>query len=100
MRTSKQELRCFCVRKPLLAIYGTDKEGRTFVHCRVYKQNRVYGDWISYGGVVKLRCRECIRWHVIRFIVERNTAILQESTVPAEVDGSGMMGRDNKEVEA
>jgi hypothetical protein len=83
----------------LLAVYGIDDKGRTYVHCRVYKQNRVYGDWIAHGGEVKLLCRECLRWHVIRFIDEGQRAVLQESAMPAEVDGSGIVGRDMKKVE-
>lgn len=84
---SKNQLRCFCSRKPLLAVYGIDGRGRTYIHCRVFKQNRVFGDWISYGGEVRILCRECFRWHVILFIgPKKDTAILEPSDKPEEVD--------------
>lgn len=81
---TKSQLRCFCSRKPLLAVYGVDERGRVYVHCRVYKQNRVYGDWIVYGGETSILCRECLRWHVIKFT--QGTATLEETTKPKEID--------------
>lgn len=84
MERTKHELRCFCSRHPLLAMYGVDETGRLYIHCRVYKQNKVYGDWIAYGGKVKMLCRECLRWHMIVFKNDR--AELTESPVPPEVD--------------
>lgn len=98
---TKHQLRCFCSRTPLLAVYGRDDKGRTYVHCRVYKQNKIYGDWISYGGEVKILCRDCFRWHVITFIGPTNsTAILKESSIPAEVDSSTMVTAKPITVEA
>jgi hypothetical protein len=82
---TKSQLRCFCSRKPLLAVYGVDERGRTYVHCRVYKQSRVYGDWIAYGGETSILCRECLRWHIIKFTHDK-TAVLEESTKPKEID--------------
>lgn len=61
----RQELRCFCSRSPLLAVYGTDKEGIPYVHVKIYKQGRIYGETFHRGGTVEIRCRECIRWHRI-----------------------------------
>jgi hypothetical protein len=60
---SEHDLRCFCGRSPLLAIYGVDEDGNLFVHVRVYKGKRLYHESVLYGGIVKLRCRECYRWH-------------------------------------
>lgn len=59
-----RELRCFCTRRPMLGIVGHDSIG-TYLHIKVYKQSRLYGEMIAYGGVVKVRCRECLRWHVV-----------------------------------
>jgi len=60
-----QELRCFCSREPLLALYGIDKDGQPYVHIKIYKQSRIFGEAIIKGGEVKLHCRECLRWHKI-----------------------------------
>ena len=85
---SKNKLNCFCARKPLLAIWGNDEDGKPYVHVRIFKQNRIYGDVIAYGGVVKVRCRECFRWHRIRFVQER--AELMEIPTPLELDSGPM----------
>jgi hypothetical protein len=100
MAATKNQLRCFCSRRPLLAMYGLDAKGRTYVHCRVFKQNRVYGDWIVYDGEVRLACRECLRWHVITFIPNSRAAVLQESSIPAEVDIGRIVGSDHQRIEA
>ena len=66
---TKNELRCFCRRSPLLATYGVDEEGKLYVHVKVYKQGRIFGEVLIVEGVVKVRCRECLRWH--RVIIRR-----------------------------
>lgn len=71
---TKNELRCLCSRQPLLAVYGIDEQGRLYVHQKVYKQGRVFGESLFYGGIVKLLCRECLRW---------NEVVFRESGVPA-----------------
>lgn len=59
------DLRCFCHLRPRLAIWGTDSEGQPFLHIKVFKAGKVYGEIIITGPIagVKLRCRECFRWH-------------------------------------
>jgi len=78
---TKHELRCFCARKPLLAVYGVDEKGRLYVHQRVYKQNRVFGETIFYGGTVALLCRECLRWQQVT-IQDRSRATLMPIDAP------------------
>lgn len=56
------EVRCFCSRRPLLALCGRDDHGEPFVHQKVYKQGKVFGEMVATGGTVRLRCRECLRW--------------------------------------
>lgn len=63
MIPTEHQLRCFCDRKPLLAIYGVDSDGFVYIHVRIYKQQRIFGELYVTGGIVKLRCRECLRWH-------------------------------------
>lgn len=72
---TKHELRCFCSRRPLLAVYGVDEKGRLYIHQRVYKQNRVFGETVFYGGTVALLCRECLRWQQVT-IQDRSRATL------------------------
>lgn len=90
----RHELRCFCSRRPLLAIYGVDDTGQTYVHVRIYKQQRIFGDVICYGGKVKICCRECVRWHIITFVGPKQNAVLRETTVPPEVDNRAPVSED------
>lgn len=60
-------LRCFCAKKPLLGVCGRDRlTGAPFVHVKVFKQGKVFGEMVAFEGTVHLRCRECQRWHKIR----------------------------------
>lgn len=80
-RPTKNELRCFCSRAPLLAMYGVDEHGKLYVHVRIFKQNRIYGEVIVREGRVSLHCRECLRWHTVK-IIQPGTAVLMEDTDP------------------
>lgn len=83
---SKQELRCFCSRKPLLAVWGNEANGRPYVHVKIYKQGRVFGETVHYDGEVKIRCRECFRWHSITFVGETHAAQIEETETPTVID--------------
>lgn len=78
---SKHDLRCFCRTEPLLAVYGIDEHSQLYVHVKIYKQSRIFGEVIVTGGVVRLRCRECLRWHKVR-IIQPGSAVLEEDTRP------------------
>lgn len=80
MTTTKNELRCFCSREPLLAVYGL-KEGKLYVHVKIYKQRRIYGEVLVTEGTVKLHCRECLRWHTV-VLRAPGHAFLKEDTDP------------------
>lgn len=67
-RTSN-ELRCVCSRRPLLAHWGHDGEGTPYVHQKVYKQHRIYGESVATSGTIEIKCRECYRWTKIRLSV-------------------------------
>lgn len=82
IRRSKHELRCFCRTEPLLAVYGVNEQGLLYIHIKVYKQQRIFGEIIATGGVVQLRCRECLRWHKVR-ILQPGRAVLEEETDPS-----------------
>lgn len=87
-RRTQNELRCFCARNPLLATFGLDEEGKLYIHVKVYKQQRVYGEVLITEGTVRLHCRECFRWHKV-VMQPHGKAELQEMTdgipLPEEV---------------
>lgn len=87
MARREKELRCFCRGEPLLATYGVDNRGVLFVHVKIYKQSRIYGELIFQGGVVKLRCRNCLRWH--RVIFKKTDAQLAEDSTTSTPSNSG-----------
>ena len=86
----EKELRCFCGRKPLLATYGVDDSGQLFVHVKIWKQRRIFGELVVKGGEVKMRCRECFRWHTIRIIGKRAT--LEETLRPNVIEEQTPVG--------
>jgi hypothetical protein len=61
------ELRCFCSHKTLLAKVGRDKRsGEPWVHVKVHKQGRIYGEVIvTSPGTIRICCRDCLRWHTV-----------------------------------
>jgi len=77
MPRREKELRCFCRTTPLLATYGVDSKGKLFLHVKIYKAQRIFGELVIEGGVVKIRCRECLRWHTVH--VHNNKAVLRET---------------------
>lgn len=79
---SEHELRCFCGRSPLLAIYGLDNAGLLYIHVRVFKAKRLYHESYTQGGLVRLRCRECLRWHRV-VIRQPEKATLTEDKEPS-----------------
>jgi len=80
---TKHELRCFCAREPLLATYGVDAKGKLYVHVKIWKQKRLYGEIIAIEGTVKIHCRECYRWHSV-IIRQPGSAVLQEEASPPD----------------
>lgn len=77
MARREKELRCFCHSEPLLATYGIDGKGKLFVHVKIWKARRIFGELVIEGGIVKIRCRNCLRWHVVR--INQHHATLQET---------------------
>jgi len=67
-RRREKELRCFCKQIPLLATYGVDGKGKLFVHVKVYKGKRIYHESVLMNGIVKIRCRNCLRWHRVNIV--------------------------------
>lgn len=83
-RLVTRQLRCFCARHPLLAVYGINKQGKLFVHIKIWKQGRIYGEVLVTSGVVQLHCRECLRWQKV-VIRQPEIAVLEVDEEPAEL---------------
>lgn len=67
-----QEIRCFCSRKPLLAVGGRDtRTGQGFIHVKTWKGGRLYAEVVITEGTARIRCRECLRWHSVRIVKSR-----------------------------
>lgn len=82
---TKKELRCFCSRGPLLGTYGLDEKGELYIHVKIFKQRRIFGEIIVQQGRVSLHCRECLRWHTVQ-IVQPGTAVLVEGSPPSQLE--------------
>ena len=77
-----REVRCFCSKRTLLAKCGIDtRTRRPFIWQKVYKQGRVFGEMIAYGGRVVLRCRDCGRWTEVHIHSEVETKRVDEPAV-------------------
>lgn len=78
-RRTTHDLRCFCRRRPLLALYGIDANGERYIEIKVYKQQQTYGHAVVTltDGNVKIFCRECHRWYVVS-VRPDDIAVLQE----------------------
>lgn len=84
--STQHELRCFCSRQPLLATYGMNDKGKLYVHVRVYKQRRVFGEVLVTEGRVQLHCRECLRWHTVNIVQPGEAKLVEDSEPPAMIE--------------
>lgn len=83
----REQIRCFCSRKPLLAMYGKGEDGEPYIHILVYKQRRIYGDiHIDGDANCRIRCRECLRVHRIRIITRRRRLELEQEVIDGAAD--------------
>lgn len=70
---ARGEIRCFCSRSPLLGVYGVGKDGRAFVHVKVWKQKKLYTELLIKDGEVSMKCRDCYRWY--RIFIKPNSPV-------------------------
>jgi len=63
------DLRCSCSRKPLLGVAGRDlNSGEPYVHIKSWKAGRLIVEVVVTSGVVRIHCRECLRWHTVKIV--------------------------------
>lgn len=86
-KVTQNELRCFCARTPLLATYGLDEQGKLYVHVKIYKQRRIFGEVLILEGTVKLHCRECLRWHKVVMKSAGNAELVEDTGQHPSSDG-------------
>lgn len=84
-QVTKNPLRCECRRQPLLAMYGVDEKGQPYLHVRVYKARRIYGEILVVEGKVQLRCRECYRWFTVTVHSTKKPSLV-ETEEPEEME--------------
>lgn len=91
MTETRNQIRCYCRRQPLLAVYGL-RHGKPYVHVKVYKNRRIFGEVLVTKGDIQLRCRECLRWY--RIEISEGQPKLVETEHPesiSEDSDSGMI---------
>lgn len=79
MPVTSHDLRCACPRHTKLGVYGRNARGEAYLHIRVHKGDRVFGEIVTTAGVVTVLCRDCGRWTSVRIhapevAVERDVA--------------------------
>lgn len=88
-RKTSNELRCICSRRPLLATYGVTDKGDLYVHVKIFKQRRIYGEiLVTEGGRIQLHCRECLRWNAVIIRGPGEASLLPDQAVPPFVEDS------------
>lgn len=87
MPRREHELRCFCARTPLLATFGIDSKGVLYIHVKIWKARRIFGELVVEGGIVKIRCRNCLRWHTVRIVGKEASLEETHEDLPVAVIG-------------
>jgi hypothetical protein len=88
---TKHPLRCECMRQPILAYYGVDEKNTPYLHVKVYKARRIYGEILISSGEVQLRCRECFRWYRV-VMPRKGKPQLVETTEPETQGEDSIVG--------
>lgn len=63
----RDEVRCFCQHRTLLGKVARDPEtGAPCLHVKMTASGRTAREMVILSGTVKLKCRDCTRWHTVR----------------------------------
>lgn len=87
-KLTSNELRCACSRHPLLATYGLTQDGKLYIHIKVFKQQRIFGEAVVTDGEVSLHCRECLRWHKVAIRQKNDVHLVEAPEAPTLPSGS------------
>lgn len=87
---TQNEIRCYCRRKPLLAVFGLNEKGKPYVHVKVFKNRRIFGEILVTRGDIQLRCRECLRWYSIT--INEGRPKLTETSEPEQLGDDSTPG--------
>lgn len=61
-----KRIECFCSRHPLLAMFlADDSSGRPVIWVKTIKNGHISTEVILTVGSIRVRCRECLRFHRI-----------------------------------
>lgn len=84
----------------MLATYGVNMKGEPYIHVKVYKQSRIYGNIVITGGTTEMQCRECLRWY--RVDIVSNSARLSKlgDISPDAIDEPALDGDRPQEIAA
>ena len=78
------ELRCFCSRKPLLAVGGTDaKTHQPFLHIKSMRGEQIKTEVVVTEGVVRIHCTQCFRWHTVKIV--KNEVFTRQEELPSSI---------------
>lgn len=71
-------------------MYGVDVHGELYVHVKIYKQGKVYGEVYCTGGTVLIRCRNCFRLNRVTFVSRElanlSASLVEEGAPPVDAD--------------
>lgn len=71
----------------MLATYGLSERGKMYVHVKVFKQDRIYGEILITEGKVQLHCRECLRWHTVTIAAPGRAELAEDKDPPTITSG-------------
>lgn len=78
------QIRCICTARPILAIARASTAGTRFVHIKIYKQKKIYGEIVIEEGLVRIRCRSCGRWYSLHVRHDSHKAVAEK--LPKEIE--------------
>ena len=76
---SAKRIECFCSRRPLLALLGRDQTtGKPVIWVKTIKNGHIVTEVILTAGSVRVRCRECLRFHRIDLWPDRKESFRRQ----------------------
>lgn len=66
MTHTAHDLRCGCPHRTKLGEWGRNAEGAAYLHIRIFKGGRIFGEVLATSGTVTVLCRDCGRWMTVR----------------------------------